>query len=76
MALGTRMAWIGLGDRDKFIEDVLDCSMLTHLAKMSEIPFQTANCLSEGPVVASNERQPSLIQSCIVLLSSPVKDAR
>jgi hypothetical protein len=27
MALGTKMAWIGLGDRDKFIEDELDCSI-------------------------------------------------
>jgi hypothetical protein len=25
-ALGTRMAWIGLGDRDKLIEDLLDSS--------------------------------------------------
>ena len=27
MTLGTRIAWVGLGDRDKLIEDVLDCSM-------------------------------------------------
>jgi hypothetical protein len=40
------MAWIGLGDRDRFIEDVLDCSMITNLAEMSAIPCQVANCLS------------------------------
>ena len=26
-ALGTRMAWIGLGDRDKLIEDLFDSSI-------------------------------------------------
>ena len=26
IALETRMAWIGLGDRDKFTENLLDCS--------------------------------------------------
>ena len=46
MTLGTKMAWIRLGDRDKLIEDGLDCSMMTHSAEMSEIPFQAANCLS------------------------------
>ena len=70
------MAWIGLVDPDKLTEDVLDCSMMTYLAEMAEIPFQTANCLSEGPSVASNERQPSLIRLCTVLLSAPVKDAQ
>jgi hypothetical protein len=28
IALETRMAWIGMADRDKFIEDVLDCSII------------------------------------------------
>ena len=27
IALGTSMAWIGMADRDKLIEDVLDCSI-------------------------------------------------
>ena len=47
MALGTRKAWIGLGeDRDKLTEDPLDSSIMTYLAKTSGIPFQGANCLS------------------------------
>jgi hypothetical protein len=70
------MAWICSGDCDKLIEGVLDSSMITYLAEMAEIPFQTANCLSEGPSVASNERQPSLIRLCTVLLSASVKDAQ
>jgi hypothetical protein len=40
------MVWIGLGDRDKLTEDLLDASIITYLAEMAGIPFQVANCLS------------------------------